>query len=129
MTAHHLDDLHPAVRPGRRARTLNDLGDIAEGSVESKSVIGACDVFVDGFRDADDAQAFGRKPGGDTKSVFTTTNDKCVEFQVLNILQNLSGSIYRLAISRELLERIGARRTEISSTVPIPTAHCLAIKR
>ena len=57
VATHHLDDLHPMMRAGRRARALDDVGAGAHRRVEAERVVGAAEILVDRLRDADDRRA------------------------------------------------------------------------
>ena len=56
MSAHYLNNLHPPVRAGRRARAFEYLCDIAQRGVKSERVISAREILVNSFGHADDVQ-------------------------------------------------------------------------
>ncbi len=85
VPSHHFDDLHPTVRSRRRARTFDHFRDISECGVEAERVVSAGEIFVDGFRHADDRHSSLRKDCGNSERVFTTANDERIQLQSLDI--------------------------------------------
>src|SRR5919106_3947721 len=93
MPAHHLDDLHPTMRSGRRARTLKHFGNVAQCGIETECVISTGEILVDRFRHADDANTALGQLRSDTHSVFAATNDECFELKAFDVLYDFLRSI------------------------------------
>src|SRR5215510_11175485 len=129
VTSHDFNYLHPSMRAGRRARSFDDLGNVAQRSVKTESVISAFEIFVDRLGHADNLHpAFGQ-PGGNAQSIFATADHQGVELQFFNVLDYVSRSIFDSTVFGSMMERISSRRAQISSPVTIPSTNCSAFER
>src|SRR5688572_24210950 len=128
VPAHHFNNLHPTVRTRRCTRTLDHFRNIAQRSVKPECVVSEREILVDRLRHANDANSALGQLRSHTHRVFTAANNECLEFQPLDILDDLLRTILHRAFCAHLLERIRARRAEIRATIAIPTAHLLAVE-
>ncbi len=103
VSAHHFDDLHPAVRSGRRARSFDDFGDVSERGVEAERVVSAREIFVDRLRHADDRHSFLRERSSDAKRIFPAADNERIDFQSLDILDYFMRSVLRFAFLVQLV--------------------------
>ena len=88
MSAHHLDNLHPTVRAGRRPRSFEHLRYIPQRRIETECVIRAGEILVDRFRHAHDLDSTLRQLRPDTHRVFATANDERFDPEPFDVVEN-----------------------------------------
>ena len=79
MPPHHLDNLHPAVRPGGRARAFDDFRDVAQSRVKAECVVSAGKVLINRLRNSQNLHATFGELGGDPKRIFAATRNDRIE--------------------------------------------------
>src|SRR5262245_4762885 len=102
MSAHHFNNLYPAVRSRRSARAFYDFGNIPEGSIKTQRVIRRGQIFVDRLGDTYDCETFLMKFGCNAKCVLTTARDDRIEFKCLGVLQNFTRQVDRITLFVDL---------------------------
>src|SRR5437016_8452912 len=128
VTSHHFDNLHPAMRAGRRSRSLDHFGYVPQGRVKTQSIVRAGYVFVDRLRNSDHAYTQLSQPRRHAECVFTSARHDCIKTECLDVFNYFPRTIFKATVFGRVPEWIGPRGTEIRSAIAIPTPHRCTIQ-
>src|ERR1700761_2944764 len=122
VAAHDLDDLHAGVRFGGGVKAVDGFGGDGDGGVEAEADVGAGEVVVDGFRDADAGHAALDELDGDGLRVVTTEGDEGVEVVFFDVGETLLEAAFNFFY-------VGARGAKDGAAAMEDTASGLKIER
>src|SRR2546429_8622904 len=117
MTAHDFDHLNPAVGTGGRARTLDHLCHVSQCRVKAERVIRSCQIFIDRLGNTHYRYALLRETRRNAKCIFTAASNDSIKTEPLDVSDRLGRLVDSLSQLVRCLERVGARRAQVSAPI------------